>query len=186
MSDDPILNTTIAEPSMNGDEIELLLFALERSRATFAWKVGGLDAAALNRPFPPSTMTLGGLVKHMALVEDSRTARWVTGLPIGAPWDAVEGMSVWEWGWRSAADDTPAQLYALWSAAVDRSRSALTRALVQGGLDQPSAYRTGSGEAPNLRRSVVDLHDEYARHVGHADLMREAIDGLVGEDPPQP
>jgi Protein of unknown function (DUF664) len=185
MSDDPILNTTIHEPSMTGDEVELMLFALERSRATFAWKVGGLDAAALNRPFPPSTMTLAGLIKHLALCEDARTAEWVTGQPIGAPWNAVDGMSMWEWGWRSAADDTPAELYSLWNAAVDRSRTALNRALAQGGLDQPSAYRTSSG-SPNLRRSVVDLHDEYARHVGHADLMREAIDGLVGEDPPQP
>jgi len=41
------------------------------------------------------------------------------------------------------------------------------------------------GVRPNLRRILVDLHDEYARHVGHADLMREAIDGLTGEDPPQ-
>ena len=45
--------------------------------------------------------------------------------------------------------------------------------------------RFGSWEPPNLRRMLVDLHDEYARHVGHADLFREAIDGLVGEDPPQ-
>lgn len=131
-------------------------------------------------------MTLAGLIKHVALVEDSRTAEWVTGEPIGAPWDAVEGMSVWEWGWQSAADDTPAELYALWRAAVDRSRAALGRVLAQGGLDQPSAYPISTGESPNLRRSVVDLHDEYARHVGHADLLREAVDGLVGEDPPQP
>lgn len=131
-------------------------------------------------------MTLAGLIKHVALVEDSRTAEWVTGEPIGAPWDAVEGMSVWEWGWQSAADDTPAELYALWRAAVDRSRAALGRVLAQGGLDQPSAYPISTGESPNLLRSVVDLHDEYARHVGHADLLREAVDGLVGEDPPQP
>ncbi|MEA2484825.1 MAG: hypothetical protein QOC55_2772, partial [Thermoleophilaceae bacterium] len=43
----------------------------------------------------------------------------------------------------------------------------------------------GNGKSPNLRRMLVDLHDEYARHVGHADLFREAVDGLVGEDPPQ-
>jgi hypothetical protein len=44
-------------------------------------------------------------------------------------------------------------------------------------------FTTRSGESPNLRRVLVDLHDEYARH---ADLLREAVDGLVGEDPPQP
>ena len=60
----------------------------------------------------------------------------------------------------------------------------MTRALADGGLDQPAKLITRSGESPNLRRILVDLHDEYARHVGHADLLREAVDGLVGEDPP--
>jgi len=69
---------------------------------------------------------------------------------------------------------------------VERSRAAVTAALADGGLDQPAKSTTRSGESPNLRRVLVDLHDEYARHVGHADLLREAVDGLVGEDPPQP
>ncbi len=186
MNDYPVLDSTINEPSMTAGDIELLLFALERSRAQFAWKCGGLDAAGLHQPCPPSRMTMAGLIKHLALVEDSYTAEFVTGEPMGAPWDGVEGMSVWEWGWRSAADDTPEELYALWSAAVDRSRAAWRRVLAEGDLDQPSAYTTSEGESPNLRRPLVDLHDEYARHVGHADLLREAVDGLVGEDPPQP
>jgi hypothetical protein len=180
------LDTTIVEPPYaTGSEVELLLFALERSRAQFAWKCGGLDAAALRRPFPPSTMTLGGLIKHVALCEDSKTAEFVIGEPLRPPWSDVAGESVWDWGWTSAADDTPEQLYALWQGAVERSRAAWNRALAVGGLDQASAFRTPSGEAVNLRRVLVDLHDEYARHVGHADLMREAVDGLVGEDPPQ-
>ncbi len=62
----------------------------------------------------------------------------------------------------------------------------MAEALADGGLDQPSRLVTRAGESPNLRRVLVDLHDEYARHVGHADLLREAVDGLVGEDPPQP
>jgi hypothetical protein len=130
-------------------------------------------------------MTLAGLLKHLALCEDSKVAEFVVGQPLGAPWDGVEGMSVWEWCWRSAANDTADELYALWSAAVDRSRIAWARAIADGGLDQPSKF-VWNGGSPNLRRILVDLHDEYARHVGHADLFREAIDGLVGEDPPQP
>jgi hypothetical protein len=55
--------------------------------------------------------------------------------------------------------------------------------LAGGGLDQPATFVTESGDSPNIRRVLVDLHDEYARHVGHADLLREAADGLVGEDP---
>jgi hypothetical protein len=178
-------DTTIHEPSMTAGEVEMLLFALERSRAQFAWKCGGLDAASLNKPYPPSTMTLGGLLKHLAWVEDRYTIDF-TGQAPGPPWDAVDFDAEPGWDWRTAADDTPEELYALWRGAVERSRAAMAQALADGGLDQPAKYTaTTSGESPNLRRIVVDLHDEYARHVGHADLFREAVDGLVGEDPPQ-
>ena len=57
--------------------------------------------------------------------------------------------------------------------------------LESGGLDQPSLFSAPDGWAPNLRRVLVDLIDEYCRHTGHADLFREQVDGLVGEDPPQ-
>jgi hypothetical protein len=165
---------------MTAGEAEVLLFALERSRAQFAWKAGGLDAAGLRRTQPPSTMTLGGLLKHLALVEDKYTAEFVTGQPYPAVWRGYDGPG---WEWRSAADDSPEELYALWRGAVERSRAAWAAALAEGGLDQPSKVVFDVG-SPNLRRALVDLHDEYARHVGHADLLREAVDGLVGEDPP--
>lgn len=178
------MNMTVTEPSMTAGEAEMLFFALERSRATFAWKVRGLDAAGLNRAFPPSTMTIGGLIKHLALCEDTKVAEFVTGQPLGPPWSGVD--DPWEWGWQSSADDTPDELYSLWVAAVDRARKAWQQAVANGGFDRPSTFKSDSGWSPNLRRIVVDLHDEYARHVGHVDLMREAIDGLVGEDPPSP
>lgn len=177
--------TQIREPGVAAGETEMLLFALERSRAQFIWKAGGLDAAGLARPFPPSTMTLGGLLKHLALVEDSKVAWFVTGEPIGSPWDAHDPEAVWDWCWTSAADDSPEELYALWRGAVDRARVAWTQALEKRGPDGPSRYVLPDGRAVNLRRFLVDVHDEYARHTGHADLFREAVDGLVGEDPPQ-
>ncbi len=176
------LDTTIHEPAPDASEVEVMLFALERTRAQFAWKVGGLDAAALRAPHPPSTMTLGGLVKHLALVEAQRTAEDFGGPGYGPQWTGYDGP---EWEWRSAPDDTPEELYALWVDCVGRSRAALDRLLATGGLDQPSRRDPESGPVPNLRRVLADLHDEYARHVGHADLFREATDGLVGEDPPQ-
>jgi hypothetical protein len=181
MTDD----TVIHEPSMTAGEVEMLLFALDRSRAQFAWKTGGLDAAALNRAYPPSTMTIGGLIKHMALVEERYTIDF-TGKPPGPPLNDVDFTPNTDWEWRTAGNNMPEELYALWRGAVERSRAAMTAALAEGGLDQPAKFTsTDTGESPNLRRIVVDLHDEYARHVGHADLMREAVDGLVGEDPPQ-
>jgi hypothetical protein len=181
MTDD----TTIHEPSLTAGEAEMLLFALDRSRAQFAWKCGGLDAAALNRAHPPSALTLAGLLKHLALVEERYTVDF-TGEAPGPPLDAPEARTDPDWVWRSARDDEPEDLYALWRSTVERSRSAMAGALAAGGLDQPARYTANdAGGSPNLRRIVVDLHDEYARHVGHADLLREAVDGLVGEDPPQ-
>jgi hypothetical protein len=185
MTKDTVPDTTIHEPSMTAGEVEMLLFALDRSRAQLAWKCGGLDAAGLRKPHPPSAMTLGGLLKHLALVEDRYTAVDLTGQPIGPPWDAVDFEADPDGEWRTAADDSSEELYALWRGAVEHSRAAWARMLADGGLDQPSKFTTQSGESPNLRRILVDLHDEYARHVGHADLLREAVDGLVGEDPPQ-
>jgi uncharacterized damage-inducible protein DinB len=180
-----VLDTTIHEPSTTAGEYEMLRFALERARAQFAWKCGELDAAGLSKGHPPSVMTLGGLLKHLALVEDDYVARHVTGEPIGAPWDAVDFAADPEWEWRTAADDTPDDLYALWRDAVARSDAAWTRALADGGLDRPSTFSTSAGAHPNLRRVLVDLVEEYIRHTGHADLLREDVDGLVGTDPPQ-
>ena len=184
MTEGNVLDTTIDEPSMTAGEVEMLLFALERSRAQFAWKCGGLDAAGLGRRHPPSTMTLGGLLKHLALVDDWTTVR-LTGQPTVTPWNAVDWDADPDWEWHSAADDPPEELYRLWHGAVQRSRAAVTALLADGGLDQPAKFTVESGGSPNVRRLLVDLHDEYARHVGHADLLREAVDGLVGEDPPQ-
>lgn len=179
------LETTVHEPSLTAGETEMLLFALDRSRAQFAWKCRGLDAAALGRAFPPSEMTLGGLLKHIALVEQ-RYAIDFTGRPPGPPLDDPAARSDPHWVWRSAADDAPETLYDLWRSAVDYARDGMTAALADGGLDQLAKFTANDeGESPTVRRILVDLICEYARHIGHADLFREAIDGLVGEDPPQ-
>jgi hypothetical protein len=185
MADDNSLDTSIREPSTTPDEVEMLLFALERSRAQFAWKCGGLDAAGLRQLHPPSAMTIGGLLKHMAGVEERIMALAVTGQPPAPPWDELDLDDDPDWEWRTAAEESPEGIYSLWREAVARSKAATAAALADGGLDRPAALALGGGSRPNLRRMLVDLHDEYARHVGHADLFREAVDGLVGEDPPQ-
>jgi hypothetical protein len=120
-----------------------------------------------------SSVTLGGLLKHLAFVEDATFARKLLGQAPGPPWDAVD--------W--AAEDSPEQLYALWQDAVARSRLLVTETLADGGLDRPGRFTTPSGESPSLRRILIDLVEAYARHVGHADLIRESVDGLIGEDP---
>ena len=173
------------EPPIAGDETATLLGSLERLRATFAWKSGGLDAAGLQATVGASTMTLGGMLKHLALVEDDYFTGKVLGRDLGAPWDTVDWDADIDWDWHSAADDTPEQLYALWRDAVARSRAALDEALAGGGLDQLIRRPRPDGPSPSLRRVLIDLIEEYARHVGHADLIRESIDGLTGEDPPR-
>jgi len=178
-------DTTINEPPFDASEVDHLLFSVDRSRATFAWKVAGLSTGALHRRSVPSTdMTLGGLLKHLALCEDRFVAEFLRGEPYPEPWRSVEE-SPWDWCWTSALNDTADELYALWSTSVTRARAAWLDAIGDGGLDQPAKLEF-DGNHPTLRRALVDLSDEYARHVGHADLLREAIDGLVGEDPPQP
>ncbi len=163
------------------DEVEALLGALHRNRRTFAWKTSGLDADAMRRTLGPSVLTLGGLVKHVALVEDHYFTHRLHGRDYPSVWAPMAEIENWEW--TSAADDSPQDLLALWRAAVQRSEAAIDEALAEGGLDRLVVV-ADSGETPNLRRVIVDLIEEYARHTGHADLIRESIDGLVGEDAP--
>ena len=163
-------------------EIEALLGALHRNRRTFAWKTGGLDADAMRQTLGPSTVTLGGLVKHLALVEDHYFTHQLHGRDYPDVWAPMAEQDGWDWV--SAADDAPDELRTLWLEAVARSEAAVDEALADGGLDRRLALSDGT-EPLNLRRVVVDLIEEYARHTGHADLIRESIDGLVGEDAPR-
>ena len=172
------------EPPLAGSEAAHLVGALDRLRATFRWKAGGLDRAGLQTRIGASALTLGGLLKHLAVVEDNYSGPRLSGAPIGAPWDAVDWDSEPDWEFTSAADDSPEHLYALWGQAVDRARGRLDAALATGGLDQLVHVCDDGGNHASLRRLVCDLVEEYGRHTGHADLLREAVDGLVGEDPP--
>jgi hypothetical protein len=97
-----------------------------------------------------------------------------------APFDQLDLEDDWEsWPWILAADDEPDALRTLWAESVHRSRRALSEALTRGGLEQ--ATHNGM----SLRRLLVDMIEEYARHSGHADLLREQVDGNTGEGAPQ-
>jgi hypothetical protein len=172
------------EPPLAGTEAEHLIGALDRLRATFRWKADGLDAAGLNTRIGASSLTLGALLKHLAAQEDYATTVKLSGGPLGAPWDAFGWDGSNDWELESAAQDRPEDLYALWDGAVERSRARLDAALAQGGLDQPIHAAWPDGRHASLRRLICDMVEEYGRHTGHADLLREAVDGRVGEDPP--
>ncbi|HEX2361391.1 MAG TPA: DUF664 domain-containing protein [Jiangellaceae bacterium] len=171
------------EPPLAGTEVEHLIGALDRLRTTFRWKADDLDAAGLQTRIGVSVLTLGALLKHLALIEDFTFHTKLSGEPPGAAWDDAD-WDVNDWEFASAAEDTPEQLYALWDGAVERSRARLDAALGDGGLDQLVHISDPEGRHASLRRLLCDLIEEYGRHTGHADLLREAVDGRVGEDPP--
>ena len=168
-----------------GDETATLLGSLERQRATLAWKCGGLDTVGLQATVGASSITLGGLLKHLALVEDDYFTGKLLGRSLGSPWDTVDWDADPDWEWHSAVEDGPEELMSIWREAVDRSRAAVAEALADDGdLGQPTRFTWPDGRTPSMRRILIDVIEEYARHTGHADLIRESVDGLVGEDPP--
>ncbi|MGZ8583360.1 MAG: mycothiol transferase [Actinomycetota bacterium] len=170
-----------------GDETATLLGSLERERATLAWKCGGLDAAGMQATVGASSITLGWLLKHLALVEDDYFPVRLLGREPQPLWMGHGGLGRRpRLGMAHGRRGHPEQLLTLWQDAVARSRSVVTEVVADGGLDQLVTRVTNDrGESPSLRRGLIDMIEEYARHVGHADLIRESVDGLVGEDPPR-
>lgn len=172
------------EPPLAGDEIGHLLGALDRLRTTFRWKADGLDTAGLQVSVGVSNLTIGRLLKHLAAAEDYMFTVKLSGQPMGAPWEALGWDGNGDWAFTFAADEPPEQLYEFWDGAVERSRARVSAALATGGLDQPAHLLWPGRGHFSLRRLLCDLIEEYGRHTGHADLIREAVDGRVGEDPP--
>jgi uncharacterized damage-inducible protein DinB len=169
------------EPPLAADDTATLLGFLEYQRATLAWKYAGLDAAGLRVTVAASSMTLGGMLKHLAYVEEWWCSQRLHGRDPEPPWDTVDWDADPDWDWHSAAEDTPEQLHTLWQDTVARSRALVTEALADGGLDRLARRTWPDGRAPSLRWILFHLIEEYARHNGHADLIRESVDGLTGE-----
>lgn len=163
------------------DETGTLLSTLDRIRRTFAWKCGGLTDEQLRQRLEPSRITLGWLLKHLAFCEDHYFTAVLTASDYPEVW-APYGPGEEGWDWKTEPEDTAEGLMALWEGAVARSRRSIADVLAAGGMDT-LATNAEWGVESNLRRYVADMIEEYARHTGHADLIRESIDGLVGEDP---
>jgi hypothetical protein len=100
------------------------------------------------------------------------------------PWRSL-GRDADDDEWEFTVDTfTAAERYEIYDAAVARADERIAAALAEGGLDLVAYVDDGNGNHASLRRLLFDLVEEYGRHTGHADLLREAVDGLVGEDPP--
>jgi len=169
------------EPPLAADELTTLLGFLDYQRATLDWKSRGLDAAGLRATFGASSITLGSLLKHISAVEDYWFSRRLHGRDAAPRWITAEGDADPYWGWRPAPEDTYEQLHALWQEAMAHSRKMVDEALAEGGLDVLARQPWPNGESPSLRWIVVHMIEEYARHNGHADLLRESVDGETGE-----
>ncbi|MGW2840196.1 DinB family protein [Streptomyces sp. NPDC001493] len=154
-----------------GDRASLTAF-LDHQRATLAMKCRGLTGDQLRRKaVPTSGLSLLGLVRHAAEVERSWFGMVVSGEDLKALWPRVDGESA-DFHVEDADAD---EAFAFWSEACEASRTA---AAAVGSLDDTVDFR---GETISLRYVLTHMIEEYARHNGHADLLREAIDGEVGE-----
>ena len=171
-------------PLLTGTEVEVLVGFLDYHRDTLRIKTEGMDADQLSRRVVPSTITLGGLLKHMAYVEDWWFNQVFAGNPEPEPWASADWKADEDWEWRTAADDSPEQLRALFDESIAVSDQVLKEAL-EGAEGLDASSQLPSRRLPDskfkLRWIVVHMIEEYARHNGHADLIRESIDGKVGE-----
>ncbi len=165
------------DPDPTGNERAILEQFLDYHRVTLLHKAEGLTADQLRQPLPTSSLTLAGLLKHLANVEDHWIQVRFLGNPQPDPWASAPWEDDPDWDLHSAVHDDPDALRALYRAACERTRQSLATA----NLDDLSVGVNHDGEQWNLRWILTHMVEETARHNGHADLLREAIDGSVGE-----
>jgi hypothetical protein len=169
---------------VRADEITTLRGFLDHHRDTFLWKCSGLTREQLAKALPPSDMTLGGMMKHIAVVEQSWFEDDFVGRGLMPPFDTVDWDADRDWEWHTARDDSPEELFALLDEARRRSDAVLDEALAPGGagLDGLSVLDEVDDRGRfSLRWILLHMIEEYARHNGHADLIRESIDGQTGQ-----
>ena len=162
-----------SDPDLVGDERLLLTQFLDYQRIVLWRKIGELDDDGLRRVMTPSGLTLLGIVKHLAYVE-----RWWFRVAfageqgVDPPWNDDDPDA----DFRVEPDDTPERILALHEDEVARARVIATEA---GSFDDIAADPRAKGRS--LRWIMIHMIEEYARHLGHADIMREAIDGRTGD-----
>ena len=158
-----------------GERATLLAY-LRRYRLTLELKCADLDAAQLaSRSVPPSTMSLLGLIRHMAEVERHwfrRVMARSAAPPLYWSQDVPDG------DWRGAVAE-PAVVAAAWRAW--RGEVAFAEKFVADSPDLDVEGFDRDGGSPALRSVLVHMIEEYARHCGHADLLRERVDGRIGQ-----
>ena len=168
------------DPPVQAAERDALSAFLDFHRVTLLAKVEGLEQEQLAlAAVPSSSLTLAGLVKHLALVEDSWFQKVFLGRGLPEPWASAPWDDDPDWEFHTAPQDDPRHLVDLYLAAVARSRGVVASA---DSLDALSVENDRREAKPfSLRWIMLHMIEETARHAGHADLLREAIDGSTGE-----
>lgn len=161
------------QPPMAAAPVEMVSAFLDFLRATLLWKIEGVPDDDLRRPMTPSGVSLLGMLKHSALVERFWFRRVFAGEEIPFPWTKDDPDA----DWRIEAGETTAEIVTLYRAEVERSRE-----IVAGKAWEARAARPPwPGEAQTLGWILTHMVEEVARHCGHADIIRETIDGQTGE-----
>ncbi|MDQ0792217.1 DinB family protein [Streptomyces sp. B1I3] len=160
-------------PPNSGSERDMLRSFLDYHRATLAMKCQGLtDEELRQQSMPPSTLSLLGLVRHMAEVERAWFRRVFTDNDAPMVWsDEIDFQAAYD-----ASASTRGEAFAAWEAEVHESRRIEQEA---GSLDR-TGYQPRWKEEVSLRMVMLHVLLEYGRHNGHADLLREGVDGTVG------
>jgi uncharacterized damage-inducible protein DinB len=158
------------DPPYETDERTMLVSWLEYHRATLATKCEGLTDDQLRmRSVPPSMLSLLGLVRHMAEVENNWFRFWLGGQGPIARWEGDEDFAV--------DDADVSEAFDYWRSECEHAREVLA---TFSSLDEVGAGQA-VGAGISVRWTLVHMIEEYARHNGHADLLREAIDGTTGD-----
>lgn len=167
------MTTERPDVPMIAGEREMMRAFLDYHRATLAWKCDGLtDEQLRERSMPPSTLSLLGLVRHMAEVERTWFRKVINGEDITLVWSPENDYQVAY----DPGTSTRAEAFAAWQAEVEHSRRIEREAE---SLDVV-AHNARWGEDVSLRMVMLHLMHEYARHNGHADFLREGVDGVTG------
>lgn len=162
-------------PVRTGDERTMLTAMLDWYREGVVLKVEGIGAeVAAASPLPSST-SIAGLVKHLALVEDGWFTQHFAGHPEPEVWADIDWDADPDWEFHSAQTDDIRDLVATYQQACERSRAITAAHELDDLATSPSKRQF------NLRWALVHLLEETARHLGHMDILREQLDGTTGE-----
>lgn len=165
-------------PPSEATELEMLTSFLDYYRAVIVDKASGLTADQLNIRLEPSELTLGGIVHHLAWAESTWFMVRFAGEPPGEPWVSAPFDADRDWEFHEAAFLAPQVIIDRYRHECARSRHAVAAA---DSLEQLSVRPASNGELRSLRWILVHMIEETARHAGHADLIRESIDGETGD-----